>query len=232
MSELVRHAEDLWSVAADHRYLGLSLGTRMTIVRLPGGELWLHSVVAIDDILADEIQAYGPVRHIVMPDLYHHVYVADAIRRWPAARVHAPAAMRRKRPELRIDADLSNTPDPEWCGVFAPVHIDGTMLDETVFVHQPSRTLVAADLVENFETSPHLGTRLYLMAAGLYGHVGWSRFLRPAYRDRAAARRSIDRLLALHFDRIVLAHGQVLERGGPAAVREAFRWLPAGATRG
>jgi len=182
-------------------------------------------VVAIDDLLADEIQAQGPVRHIVMPDLYHHVYVADAIRRWPAARVHAPAAMRRKRPELRIDADLSNTPDPEWCGVLVPLHIDGSMLDETVFVHAPSRSLIAADLVENFETSPHLATRLYLKAAGLQGRVGWSRFLRPAYRDRRAARVSIDRLLELDFDRIVLAHGRVLEQGGPAAVREAFRWL-------
>ena len=233
MSELVRHAEGLWSVATDHRYFGLYLGTRMTVVRLPGGELWLHSVVAIDDLLADEIQSYGPVRHIVMPDVYHHVYVADAIRRWPIARVHAPAAMRRKRPELRIDADLSSTPDPEWCGALLPLHIDGSMLDETVFVHPPSRTLIAADLVENFERSPHFGTRLYLMAAGLHGHVGWSRFLRPAYRDRRAARQSIDRLLELDFDRIVLAHGQVLEHGGPAAVREAFRWLsPSGTTGG
>ena len=232
MSELVRHAEDLWSVAGEHRYFGLYLGTRMSIVRLPGGELWLHSVVAIDDILADEIQSHGPVRHIVMPDLYHHVYVADAIRRWPAARVYAPAAMRQKRPELRIDADLSATADPGWCGAFVPLHIDGSMLDETVFVHQPSRTLIAADLVENFQTSSHVGTRLYLMAAGLYGRVGWSRFLRPAYRDRKAARQSIDRLLGLDFDRIVLAHGQVLEQGGRAAVREGFRWLPPSGTTG
>jgi len=232
MSELVQHADGLWSVAADHRWLGLHLGTRMTVLRLPGGELWLHSVVAIDDLLADEIQALGPVRHIVIPNLYHHVYVADAIGRWPAARVHAPAAMRRKRPELRIDADLSGTPDPDWCGVLSPLHIDGALLDETVFVHGPSRTLIASDLVENFETSAHLGTRLYLKAAGVHGHVGWSRFLRPVYRDRPAARRSIDRLLELDFDRIVLAHGRVLERGGHAAVREAFRWLPPASTTG
>ena len=167
MSELVQHAEDVWSVAAAHRFLGLWLGTRMTVVRLPGGALWLHSVVAVDDILADEIQALGPVRHLVLPNLYHHVYASDAIQRWPAARVHAPAAMRRKRPELRIDAELSETPDTEWCGELLPVHIDGSMLDETVFVHRPSRSLVCADLIENFDSSPHLATRLYLKAAGI-----------------------------------------------------------------
>ena len=231
MSELVQHAESLWSVSAPHRYFGLYLGTRMTVVRLPGNNLWLHSVVAIDDILADEIQALGAVRHIVMPDLYHHVYVSDAIRRWPVARVYAPARMRRKRPELRIDSDLSETPDQSWCGELVPVHIDGSMLDETVFIHGPSRTLVCADLIENFDSSPHLATRLYLKAAGIQDRVAFSRFLRPVYRDRPAARRSLERLLRLDFDRVVLAHGRVLEHGGPSAVRDAYRWLgPASTT--
>ena len=85
--------------------------------------------------------------------------------------------------------------------------------------------------MENFDTSPHLLTRLYLRAAGLQGRVGFSRFLRGVYRDRPAARRSLERLLALDFDRIVLAHGRVLEHGGRAAVREAYRWLePAAAS--
>lgn len=232
MSELVQHAEGLWTASADHRFLGLRLGTRMTVVRLPDGALWLHSVVAIDDLLADEIQALGPVRHLVLPNLYHHVYAVDAIQRWPGARVHAPAAMRRKRPELRIDSELTETPDPEWCGVFTPVHIDGSMLDETVFVHTPSRTLVTADLVENFDTSPDFVTGLYLRVAGLHGRVGWSRLLRMVYRDRPATRRSLERLLALDFDRIILAHGRVLDSGGRAAVREAFSWLRPATTGG
>ncbi|HUM13841.1 MAG TPA: DUF4336 domain-containing protein [Myxococcaceae bacterium] len=232
MSELVRQADGLWTVAAPHRFYGLHLGTRMTVLRLPGGGLWLHSVVAIDDPLADEIQALGSVAHIVVPNLYHHLYVSDAIERWPNARVHAPAGMRRKRPELRIDAELSQTPDPDWGGVLRPVHIDGTMLDEMVFVHRPSRTLICSDLLENFDTSPHLPTRLYLRAAGLHGRVGWSRFLRLVFRDRRAARRSLEQLLGLDFDRVILAHGRVLEQGGPAAMREAYRWLEPATTTG
>jgi hypothetical protein len=232
MSDLVQHAEGLWSVAAPHRFYGLHLGTRMTVVRLPDGSLWLHSVVAVDDFMEDEIQALGPVRHIVMPNLYHHVYVGDAIQRWPTARVYAPAAMRRKRPELRIDADLSETADASWCGELVPVHIDGAMLDETVFVHLPTRTLVCADLVENFDSSPHLPTRLYLKAAGLEDRVAFSRLLRSVYRDRRATRRSLERLLALDFDRIVLTHGRVLDHGGPAAVRDAYGWLEPSSTTG
>ena len=232
MSELVQHAEGLWTVAVPHRFFGLHFGTRMTVIRLPGGGLWLHSVVAVDDLMADEIQAEGPIEHIVMPNLYHHVYVTDAIERWPTARVHAPPAMRHKRADVRIDVDLSETPDPDWDGVLTPVYIDGSVLAETVFVHRPTRTLVCADLVENFDTSPHLPTRLYLSAAGIRGRVGFSRFLRPVYRDRRATRRSLERLLELDFDRVVLTHGRVLDQGGPAAVREAYRWLKPAATTG
>ncbi|HSP17877.1 MAG TPA: hypothetical protein VLQ79_00060, partial [Myxococcaceae bacterium] len=65
MSELVQHAEGLWTASAHHRFYGLRLGTRMTVIRLPDGTLWLHSVVAVDDLLADEIQVLGPVRHLV-----------------------------------------------------------------------------------------------------------------------------------------------------------------------
>ena len=147
----------------------------------------------------------------MLPNLYHHVYVEDAIQRWPAARVHAPAGMRHKRPELRIDSELSETPDTEWCGELIPVHIEGSMLDETVFVHRPTRTLVCADLIENFDSSPHLATRLYLKVAGLEDRVAFSRLLRPVYRDRRATRRSLERLLTLDFDRVVLTHGRVLE---------------------
>jgi hypothetical protein len=79
--------------------------------------------------------------------------------------------------------------------------------------------------VENHDTSPHAVTRVYLRLAGLKGRVGWSRFFRLVYTDRRAARRSIDRLLAHDFDRVILAHGRVLQSGGREAVREAYRWL-------
>jgi Domain of unknown function (DUF4336) len=223
---LVQHTEGLWTAGAPQRFYGLHLGTRMTVLRLPGGGLWLHSVIPMEEELARQVEALGPVRHLVVPNLFHHLHVAAALRRWPTARVHAPARLRRKRPDLRIDAELGETPDPAWEGVLTPLHVDGSIIDETVFVHLPSRTLVCSDLVENFDTSPHLPTRLYLRAGGIHGRVGFSRFIRPVYRNRRAARRSLERLLALDFDRIILAHGRVLDSGGPAAVREAYDWLP------
>jgi hypothetical protein len=47
------------------------------------------------------------------------------------------------------------------------------------------------------------------------------------FSDRAAARRSLDALLALPFDRLVVGHGAPLATGAQAALAAAYEWLPA-----
>ena len=49
--------------------LGLRLGTRMTVVRLTNGGLLLHSPVLMSPALREELDAIGPVSHIVCPDM-------------------------------------------------------------------------------------------------------------------------------------------------------------------
>ena len=44
---LVERSADLWTLDAPQRFLGMPLGTRMTVVRLPGAELLLYSPVAL-----------------------------------------------------------------------------------------------------------------------------------------------------------------------------------------
>jgi len=87
---------------------------------------------------------------------------------------------------------------------------------------EPTRLL---DLVENFTTSPHWFTRQYLKLGGIYGKVGWNRLMRFVYRDRPAARRSLDVVLAQDFDRLVIAHGDIIEHGCKAALREGLAFL-------
>jgi hypothetical protein len=61
-----------------------------------------------------------------------------------------------------------------------------------------------------------------------YGRFGPTKLDPLLIRDRAAARESLERILAWDFDRIVVAHGDVLERGGREALREGYAWLLAG----
>lgn len=217
--------DGLWTVGAPLRFLGFRIGTRMTVVRLRDGGLLVHSPVPLDEQLRSELDALGPVRHIVCPNLFHHLYAGPMVAAYPHAKLHGPRGLRGKRKDLAFDFDLSEEPHPDWADDLLPLTIEGSRLHETVFLHPRSRTLITSDIAENFETSDHLPTRLYLKVSGLHGRIGWSRLLRFVYRDRRAARASIDRLLEWDFERVILAHGRLVEREGREAVRGSYTWL-------
>lgn len=220
----VRHSPDLGTVVAPLSFLGMRIGTRMTVVRLPSGALVLHSPTPLA-ASREVVTAEGPVAHIVCPNLYHHLYAGEWAAAFPDAVVHAPKKLRGKRGDLRVDRDLEDATSATFEGALEPVAIAGSMMHETVFVHPASRTLVSADLTEYFTSSDHLPTRLYLKAAGVWGKPTWNRFLRFLYRDKRAARRSIDALLEHDFDRVTIGHGDVIEAGGREAIRSSFTFL-------
>ena len=205
--------------------MGLRIGTRMTLVRLRGGGLLLHSALPLTEARRRAVDTHGVLTHIVAPNAFHHRFAPEWANAYPNAIVHGPLELRKKSPGLRLDRLLSDPPDRDWSATLEPLTIEGSMLKETVFVHTPSRTLISSDLVENQNQVDHLPTRLYLQLSGVYQRVGWPRPLRFLYRDKAAARRSIDRLLERDFDRLIIAHGDVIERDAKAALRCGLEFL-------
>lgn len=218
-------AEGLWIVDRPFSMFGLQLGRRMVVVRLDDGTLLLHAPVPIDDATAAALGECGEVRHLVAPNLMHHLALPSAAERFPAARIYAPPGLERKQPALAL-LPLPTGDDGPWAGVLAQQPIDGApALGETVFLHRPSRALICTDLVFHFRQAEGALTRFYLRMSGAFGRMAQTRVLRSMIRDRAAARASIDRVLAWDFDRVVMAHGQVLEHGGREALRDATAWL-------
>jgi hypothetical protein len=216
-------AEEVWGVpGAAHLPGGVVFPLRMTVIRLPDGGLWLHSPVALDDTTARAIEALGPVRHLVAPSLLHDLHAGAAKARWPAARLHAPTALRARRPDLPIDEDLSD--GSPWGDAIVAVAIRGApKLDEFEFLHRPSRTLLVTDLAFHVLTPATFATKLVLCGVGCHGRLGSSRAWRWVFaEDRAAVAASVERLLALDFDRLVPAHGDVIASGAAPALRQAL----------
>ncbi|WP_206002657.1 DUF4336 domain-containing protein [Paraburkholderia polaris] len=225
MATLQPFAQNIWTALAPHSFVGLHIGTRLTVIRLSSGKLLLHSPIPLSIEVRSAIDALGPVAHIVCPNLFHHMYAAETAAAYPRAMLHGPAALQRKRKDLRFDAVLTDQPHPDWRGDLELLTIEGCILGETVFYHPATRTLIACDLVENFHQSPHWLTRNYLRLGGILGRVSWHPLLRMAYRDRKRARACIDTLLAWPFERVVLAHGDLLTDDAHALVREGMAWL-------
>ena len=218
-------AQDLWVAEHPHRFIGLHVGTRMTVVRLSNGRLLLHSPISLSPDVEQAIRDLGEVAHIVCPNLFHHVYAGEVARAFPGAQLHGPAKLHRKRGDLRFDGVLSESPHPDWAGDLVPITIEGSLLRETVFYHPASRTLITSDLVENFAGSDDAVTRLYLRLGGILGKVSWHPLLRPVYYRRKKARASVNRILDLPFENVIIGHGDLITRDARSSLRTGLAWL-------
>jgi hypothetical protein len=220
---------DLWAIEQPLRVGGLDLGARTCVVRLGDAGLIVHAPGPLTAGLSREIEALGPVRALVAPNLLHHMYLAESARAFPQARVFAAPGLREKLGASCIDEVLGENPPELWAGALEQLLVQGTPgLGEIVFLHRASRTLLCLDLCFNLLQSGSLITRAMMRLNGAYGRFGPSRAFRYLMlKDARALRVSLDRILEWDFDRVTLAHGDVLERGGKDAIRAGFAWLRA-----
>ncbi len=218
----------LW-VAEDDLFMpgGVHFPIRMTVIKLSGGGLWLHSPVPIDDALAANLKALGPVEHIVAPNALHHLYLADCAKRYPDACVYGPKALVDKRPEVAFDAFLDEDNAWLWGAEVDQRFIQGIpWMQETVFFHKPSATLVVTDLVFNIHKSPRLMSKLVLIfMAGAWKKLAQSRLVRFSTKDKQAAGASAARIFEWDFKRLIMAHGDIVEHNARTGLKEALSWM-------
>jgi hypothetical protein len=221
-------AADLW--VADRPFkLPLrfgDIGCRMTIIRLADGGLFLHSPVPLDAALGAALDQIGPVRAIVAPSKAHHLFVGDYVRAYPEAKLHGAPGLPKKRKDLKFDSVLNDEADPDWRGQINQYLFRGTpVLNEVVFFHRATSTVIFTDVVFNVATEDASKARVFNWVTGCTGQFGPHRLVRLMIADRNAARESVWKILKWHFDRVIVTHGDVLESGGRDRVRAAFSYL-------
>ncbi len=229
---LVQHDTNLWSVEHEFGWQAglVRIPVRMTVIRLAGsasapaaaGQLILHSPVPIAPELRAELAALGPVGFILVPEA-HGRFAAEAARAYPDARLLAAPSAPRRRRALAFQASLADEAPAEWAGEVESFLVPGFRLHEVVLFHRPSRSLVITDLCFHIRRSSSRTARAFFRANGMWQYFGPSRIIRRiAVSDRAALERAIERMAAWNFERIIPGHGDVLEHGGPAALRAAW----------
>jgi len=162
------------------------------------------------------------VRWVVAPSAFHHKHAGPAHRAFPGSKLVGAPLLVTKRKDLTFDATLDATEFPDVTLVLAG---GSPKLDEYLFIHRPSRTLVVTDWFFHFPEHPQWFTRTYLKLSKAYGKPAQTMLTRSYITDRAEARATREKLLALEFDRMIVTHGEVLETGAKAAVRDALAWL-------
>jgi len=146
MSQLQPLAEGLWSWPSSIKLGPFRMPRRAVVAKLPSGGLWLHSPNDLDDAVRAELDALGPLEHVVAPNQFHHAFLGRWHRACPDAVVHGAPGLAEKKPDHHFDRVLTGEPDPAWGGVFDQRLIGGAAkVNEVVFLHRPSRTLLLTD---------------------------------------------------------------------------------------
>ncbi|MBS0411091.1 MAG: DUF4336 domain-containing protein [Proteobacteria bacterium] len=212
-------------------YLGLHLPfpTRMTIIALADGGLWLHSPIQPTAALVRAVRQLGDVRFLIAPNSLHYWWIADWKVLFPRAHVHAvPGLSRHAKRPLPPGADLSNTAPEAWRGEIDQTLVRGAVLTEAVFFHLASRTLILTDLIENFEVdrvrSPALRALLRLSGStDPHGKAPIDMQL-SFWWGRRNVRVAAERMIAWSPKRVILAHGRWYRTNAVYELLRAFRW--------
>jgi hypothetical protein len=223
-------AEDIWTVDGPevaYSLWGLTIPcpTRMTIIRLPNGDLWVHSPVACTPKLVAAVEALGAVAAIVAPNSFHYTHLADWTRAFPQAVVFGVEGLSAKVPGIAF-AVLDDQSSPSWHTAI-DVHVVALgSFTEAVFLHRSSRTLIVTDLMQNFEAGRIRNplVRAVMMLGGATGPNG-----RPsieiglaALRHRAALEKGVRHMLAWQPSGIILAHGACYRSNAVTVIERAF----------
>ncbi|MDM9383925.1 DUF4336 domain-containing protein [Chlorogloeopsis sp. ULAP01] len=203
--------------------------TRMTVIRLTNDDLFIHSPTHLTNELKAEIDTLGRVRHLVSPNKIHYAYIEQWGEVYPDAIKWASPRVRERAKNIVFDRDLSEEPDSAWAEEIDQVIVHGSrFMDEVVFLHKPSHTLIFADLIENFEADK-IGKKYELLArlGGCLDPDGKTPFdLRLTFWGRKAqTREAIRQIIAWEPNRVILAHGRWYPENGTEELKRAFRWL-------
>jgi hypothetical protein len=224
---------DLWFAdGGSVSFNGFDYPTRMAVVRLADGGLWVWSPVRLTAEIERQVRTLGPVQHIVSPNKLHFLFLAEWQMAFPEARIWATAQTIAKCGNVRFEAALADDPPAAWSGQIDQYYFANSLfVDEVIFFHRPSRTAIIADLSQTFSEA-FLKThwpwwmrpiaRLSKMVEGWgYPPIDY----RLSFRRRASARPKIRALIAEQPEHVLVAHGEIVRTNGEAFLRRAFSWL-------
>lgn len=209
--------------------LPLPFTTRMTVVRLAGGDLFLHSPIRFDARLARDLQTLGRVRHLVSPNQFHYAHIGEWARAFPESISWASPRVRRRararHVEVAFTRDLDVHAPDDWRREIDQLLFPGGYFKEFIFFHEASRTLIVTDTIINIELDKmpepwRTATRL----AGMYhphGQIFFGMRL-PLLVRRRQAQAAIEKLHAWRPQRIVLSHGRCFDTDGDQVIRRLF----------
>ena len=224
---------NLWVIEQPQRFMGLEVGTRMTVIRLQDNSLILISPLKITSDIEEELDKLGEVKYIISPNLFHYLYLAQAKVIYPNAIICAPPGLANKQPNLKIDKILTQD-RLEFASELEYFLLDGfqafvlnkiATVNEVVFYHPVSKTLIITDSAFNFDSSFPWSTQFATRLLGSYRVLKPSWLEKIAIQDKNLLQSSIHKVLLWDFQQVIMAHGKIVEQEAKQQLAAGYQWL-------
>ncbi len=225
LSALVAVVEDrIWALDRPVWFSGVRLRARTTVLRLDDGSLLVHSPAPPTETMAEQLEALGPVRWLVVPNCFHHLGTPAAAARFPEAKVVGPASALKKNEALKLDLEIHDAQLAGQVPELEALPLRGVpFLDETVLYHRPTQTLLGADLVLCAHARDHWTWRWAARITGCYDRLRVPPDVRKKITDRAAAARSLQAILERPARRLIVGHADIVEEDCRERLAQAWR---------
>ena len=231
MPDLQAFAKNVWVADGPRvRDFGVMFTTRMEVVKLSDGSLWVNSPVAVSFETLRRISQLGPVRYLVAAAPRHVWRLEMWHTLFPEAELWAPRStpFTLKKGYLPLTGILGDGPPQCWADDLDQLVFKGNpLIEEVLFLQRESRTVILDDLIQihPIVNGKPFRNALFKLAGVASPDGGVPHDIRMTFTNRKLARRSLERLLSWDFDRLIIAHGPCIEKDAKHLVREAFRWL-------
>lgn len=231
MTECEQFADDLWIVEGPNvRDMGIIFTTRMSILKLADGSLWVDSPVPVPSDVLERITRLGQVKYLVAATPRHVWRLVSWHDLFPEAELWAckSTPFTLKKGNLAFTGTLTDQPSRGWVDDIDQVAFKGNpLIEEVIFLHKRSGTVILDDLIQNHPPvkGKLLRNVLFRLAGVTYPHGGVGLDIRLSFIHRDLARRSLAKLLSWDFDKLIIAHGPCVDKNAKAFVERAFQWL-------
>ena len=210
-------ADNLWEMRGEWSN---KLGRRMTVVRLGSGDVYVHNAFRLAPADLAWLQALGPIRGVIAPNKFHCSDAGWLVGECPGAELYAPASKLTHFKTLGLEPKALSAFPAALGSEFECLAMRGTRIDESAFIHHPSRTLILCDLAMNMENVFSGLEGAFMRWNRVGGRFGVTRLTKYLFtKDAKALVASYRTLLERDFDRVVVNHGAVLETGGQEQLR-------------
>ncbi|RAP30753.1 hypothetical protein DID78_02270 [Candidatus Marinamargulisbacteria bacterium SCGC AG-343-D04] len=218
-----QYDQNIHTFSTSFSLFGAEFGNRMTVISLPDQQLWVHSPIKSDDITLQRIRSMGDVRYIVAPNRFHHLHFETFASHFPNARLFGVSGVEKKVKNVKISSI------DEWV-TSGNSHVESLKIEgiprinETVFLHRESSTLIVTDLLFNFRKTKGWSKFLYRLY-GINDCCTTGKLFKSLIKDKTVFAQSIHTLCEWDFDNLIVSHGEGVFGGAKEQVRESLEWV-------